>query len=210
MVIDYLQLIKIPGSTDSRYEVEAVMGQLREMALNLNCAILLVSNISKGVTAGSGIGNLGKNSSQIDFDADLVLFCEAEEGTEQDPVRPVKWHCKKNRDGVKRDLLTSFEGDLQVFHDAEAASPFDDLNGWAPPPPPPAPERKRDPYEVLGLSRRATAQDVADAHRQAAKEHHPDLNPGDPDAARRFREVQEAFEDITGKRPTKGTKRAKR
>jgi hypothetical protein len=208
VVIDYLQLIKIPGSTDSRYEVEAVMGQLREMSLNLNCAILLVSNISKGVTAGSGIGNLGKNSSQIDFDADLVLFCEAEEGTEQDPVRPVKWHCKKNRDGVKRDLLTSFEGDLQVFHDAEAASPFEDLNGWAPPPPPP--ERKRDPYEVLGLSRRATAKDVADAHRQAAKEHHPDLNPGDQDAARRFREAQEAFEEITGNKPTKGTKGARR
>jgi archaellum biogenesis ATPase FlaH len=208
VVLDYLQLIKIPGATDSRFEVEAIMGHLREMALNLNCAIVLVSNIAKGVTAGSGIGNLGKNSSQIDFDADLVLLGEVAPGTEQHPERPVRWHCKKHRHGQARDLLTTFEGDLQVFHDAERVDTYSDLDGWAPPPPPPP--KKRDPYEVLGLSRRATAKDVADAHRQAAKEHHPDLNPGDEDATRRFREAQEAFEEITGNKPTKGTKGASR
>ena len=212
VVIDYLQLVKIPGSTDSRYEVEAVMGHLREMALNLNCAILLVSNISKGVTAASGIGNLGKNSSQIDFDADLVLFCEADPATEQNPIRPVRWFCKKNRDGVKRDLLTMFEGDLQTFTDAETVETYHEFDGHAPPPPPPP--QKRDPYEVLGLSRRATRDDVASAHRQAAKEHHPDMNPGDPDAARRFKEAQEAFEEITGEKPGpipgKGRKGARR
>ena len=209
VVLDYLQLIKIPGATDSRFEVESIMGRLREMALNLNCAIVLVSNIAKGVTAASSIGNLGKNSSQIDFDADLVLLGEGPESTEGKDEWPVKWHCKKHRHGRARDIHTIFEGDLQVFHDAETVDTYSEFDNHAPPPPPPPPQ-KRDPYEVLGLSRRATPEDVADAHRQAAKEHHPDKNPGDPDAARRFREAQEAFEEITGKKPPKGTKGARR
>lgn len=53
--------------------------------------------------------------------------------------------------------------------------------------------QKRDYYEVLGLSRSATQDDVKQAFRRLAKEVHPDRNPGDTAAEDRFKEIQEAF-----------------
>jgi curved DNA-binding protein CbpA len=51
----------------------------------------------------------------------------------------------------------------------------------------------RDPYTVLGVSRDADAAEIRAAYRRLVKRHHPDHNPGDPQAARRFEEVQEAY-----------------
>ncbi len=53
---------------------------------------------------------------------------------------------------------------------------------------------KRDYYEVLGLKRNAGEQDIKNAYRKLAKEYHPDCNPGDVDAEKRFKEVNEAYE----------------
>jgi molecular chaperone DnaJ len=53
---------------------------------------------------------------------------------------------------------------------------------------------KRDYYEVLGLKRNAGEQDIKNAFRKLAKEYHPDCNPGDGEAERRFKEVNEAYE----------------
>lgn len=53
---------------------------------------------------------------------------------------------------------------------------------------------KRDYYEVLGLSRGATEQDMKNAFRKLAKEHHPDRNPGNADAERKFKELNEAYQ----------------
>lgn len=54
-----------------------------------------------------------------------------------------------------------------------------------------------DPYQTLGVARDATADEITKAYRRLAREHHPDRNPGDDQAAARFREVREAFELLT-------------
>jgi len=52
----------------------------------------------------------------------------------------------------------------------------------------------RDPYEVLGVPRSASAAAIKSAFRKAAKKHHPDSNKGDPKAAARFAEINAANE----------------
>src|ERR1700712_3166112 len=52
----------------------------------------------------------------------------------------------------------------------------------------------RDPYEVLGVQRGASAAAIKSAYRKLAKKHHPDANKGDPKAADRFSEVNSANE----------------
>ncbi len=54
----------------------------------------------------------------------------------------------------------------------------------------------RDPYEVLGIPRGATQQEVTDAFRKLAKKYHPDLNPGDKNAQSKMAEINVAYEEI--------------
>jgi molecular chaperone DnaJ len=53
---------------------------------------------------------------------------------------------------------------------------------------------KRDYYEVLGVARSAGEQDLKSAFRRLAKECHPDRHPGDKDAEKKFKELNEAYE----------------
>src|ERR1700745_383571 len=52
----------------------------------------------------------------------------------------------------------------------------------------------RDPYEVLGVPRGASAAAIKSAYRKLAKKHHPDQNKGDPKAAEKFAEINTANE----------------
>ncbi len=58
---------------------------------------------------------------------------------------------------------------------------------------------KRDYYEVLGVSKGATDDELKKAFRQAAKTCHPDLHPGDPEAEKKFKEVNEAYSVLSDK-----------
>ena len=55
----------------------------------------------------------------------------------------------------------------------------------------------KDPYEILGVASTATADDVQKAYRKLAKKLHPDLNPGNPEAEEKFKEVAGAY-DLVG------------
>ncbi len=55
----------------------------------------------------------------------------------------------------------------------------------------------RDPYEVLGVERDASTQQIKKAFRQLARELHPDVNAHDPDAEEKFKEAAEAYEILS-------------
>ena len=58
-------------------------------------------------------------------------------------------------------------------------------------------EKKRDYYEVLGISKSASEADIKKAYRNLAKKYHPDVNPDNKEAEKKFKEANEAYEVLS-------------
>src|SRR5436190_10285017 len=56
---------------------------------------------------------------------------------------------------------------------------------------------KRDYYDILGVSKTASADEIKKAHRKLVRQHHPDVNRNNPQSAERFKEVQEAYDVLS-------------
>lgn len=59
----------------------------------------------------------------------------------------------------------------------------------------------KDPYKVLGLTKAASPEEVKKSYRLLAMKYHPDRNPGDERAKKRYLRVQEAYDILNGKNP---------
>jgi replicative DNA helicase len=132
LVVDFLQLVEVAGATDRRHEVDAVVRALRTVALDQGVAVVLLSNIAKNVGGDARAGVVGKESSEVDFAADLLFLGVDGEPDGDARERPVRWRCLKNRNGERRDLETTFNGSRQWFDHEATVEPHHEFADFAP------------------------------------------------------------------------------
>ena len=70
--------------------------------------------------------------------------------------------------------------------------------------------KKRDFYEVLGVNRDASEEEIKKSYRKLAMKYHPDRNPGNKEAEEKFKEAKEAYEILSEAEKRRARSRARR
>ena len=60
--------------------------------------------------------------------------------------------------------------------------------------------RQNDYYKALGISKKASSDEIRKSYRRLVRKYHPDLNPGDQSAEQRFKDIQEAYDILSDKK----------
>ena len=133
-VVDYLQLIRSrDGTSDRVQELDAIIGRLRDMAINRECAVIVISSMAKSAGTTSRIGQFGKGTGEIDYAVEMLYVGEVEEHNGKPDIAPdgtvgVAWRCKKARNLEPRDLVLRFDGATQIYS-AESVAYTTPVNG---------------------------------------------------------------------------------
>ena len=117
LVIDYLQLVNgIDPRADRRTEIDSVIRGVRALAISSNLAVILISNMAKQ-NGEYRIGNIGKESSEIDYQVDSFFVGEIalDASLLENNKKRITWRCMKNRHGEQKDFTTAFSGAHQQF-----------------------------------------------------------------------------------------------
>ena len=118
-VVDYLQLVRVRElrSAERRQEVDRALLDLRHVATSRRVAMVLISNLAKSVAHSErpNAMDIGKESSEIGFQADVVLYGRMDENGSDAEERYVEWRCLKNRHGVMQDCEMQFRPGYQSF-----------------------------------------------------------------------------------------------
>jgi len=127
VVIDYLQLIRGTGKANDRVqELDGIIGQVRDMAIKRDCAVVVVSSMARATSTTSRAGQLARGSAEIDYAVELLYVGEVEEHDGKPDIGPdgtvgIAWRCKKARNLEPRDLLLRFDGATQIYDAATVA-----------------------------------------------------------------------------------------
>lgn len=120
LIVDYLQLVRSSRAMpDKTNEINECLVRLRELTMAHNLSTVVVTNVAKGCTEDTEIGNIGKGSNQIDFDVDNFLYGHRIDEHSEDGGQLLGWRCKKLRQGQMRDLQLWFYGSFQAFEDPQ-------------------------------------------------------------------------------------------
>jgi replicative DNA helicase len=125
VVIDYLQLIRSTDKAADRVqELDTIIGQIRDMAIKRDCAVVIVSSMARATSTTSRAGQLARGSAEVDYAVELLYAGEVEEHDGKPDIGPdgtvgVAWRCKKARNLEPRDLLLRFDGATQTYDAAE-------------------------------------------------------------------------------------------
>ena len=114
LVVDYLQLIQSDITEKSAVEKhDDVSARLVRLADQNDLAIIAISSLPKGADSKTTAGNISRGTAAFDYGASLMFLGSLDE--EAASPKPVKWLCKKNRNGLQTDLEYEFHGDKQWF-----------------------------------------------------------------------------------------------